>query len=275
MLSGLRGHISVRSGAALLATGRLSGLRGHVTLRSGVVLRTSGQLSGLRGFVTARYDSNTERPTVCQVRARWQSAAPMLAGIASHYQVSQPLAVGIVVRAQDAQPVQRATRSRWQSSLALPLSVRTRYEAAQSLQRATRSRWQSSLAICNAVGSGFETALQVPAQPVRSRFQEALRDRISTIKSYCQDADFVEAVTRHVGGQALQLDRRWAARWQAAWAPRPGRMSVPIDALPEPCYVPDANLLFDAPWSAGANLVFICERHVVVPPPRHGHRAHS
>ncbi|RYF54584.1 MAG: hypothetical protein EOO27_23320 [Comamonadaceae bacterium] len=64
----------------------------------------------------------------------------------------------------------------------------------------------------------------------------------------------------------MQVPLEYRVRFQQSMKPPIGVHVRPPIAGSEPCYIPDTDLLFDAPWLATTDLLFICERHVVVPP---------
>ena len=71
-ITGLRGHITLRTVAVVQAAGQISGLRGHLTIRTVAVLGGAGRISGLRGSMEMQYLINVERPTVGQASAHWR-----------------------------------------------------------------------------------------------------------------------------------------------------------------------------------------------------------
>lgn len=256
----------------LHASGQLSGLRGHVTLRAATVLHTGARLSGLRGSIRATYDINVERPTVSQQCAHWQNAAPVSSGARASWQQSGQTSVSTASRWQDAAALHQSARAGWQSALALRQQLRAHEQAAQQVSVQTASGWQSALALHIAAGGRFQESIGLPAAPMRAHWQESIRDRAAVLRARWQDAAPRSARTAQRNTAARQLDRALRQHWQEAWTPRPGRSSIlpPLPPAPEPCYLPSAHLLFSQPWTASANLLFVCERHGPGPNPEPG-----
>lgn len=266
LLTGLRGHITLRTAVQLQASGQITGLRGHITLRTAVRLQAGGQITGLRGFVGLRYAANTDRPLVGQVLAGSQAAQSVTAGVEARCQSALALLRGAAVRGQDAQGLVQGWLAAWQDAEQVKHGVQIVSGNALRLDSpAVRVLWQEAAPVRHEVLARAGDTLRMDAAPVAARFQEALRDRYAFATSCAQQAAFLVARVAQAGGYAAPLDQQWRGRHQEAWPPRPGTSVRPVPTVLARCYTPNPHLLFDAPWSADTHLVFICERHTAVP----------
>ena len=250
----------------LSAAGKITGLRGSIVLCVGVKMQGAARITGLRGPISMGYDNNVARPTVGQVQNRWQDAGRVSRQALGKYQQAAPLSTGYQNRWQDADRLHQSTRADWQITLPLRQSVATRWQDAAHLHLARTAHWQTAQAMRQAGSIRWQDADRL-CQASTQRFQEGLRDRRLSVSTRWQDAGRHVVGVEEVEGYGLPLFHGHSTQWQDAWVPRPGTSTKPQPPLPEPCYLPSAHLLFDTPWSADANLVFICERHA---PPEPG-----
>jgi hypothetical protein len=115
-----------------------------------------------------------------------------------------------------------------------------------------QARWVGTL--CQQEG------IRVPTAPMTQWHQDGWRDRRSLLASrYQQARSHTECSQREAIQSAAYLRRWWAALWQAAIRPLPGS-HPPVMAPPvaEPCYTPDAHLLF-TDVAQSSDLLFVCE----------------
>lgn len=244
----------------LSASGKVTGLRGRITARAGVLVQATGKVTGLRGHFGAIYDNNVSRPTVGQVQSLWQDGAAARRPLLSNYQQALTLSSGHRLRWQDAARLQRSTRPVWQLAMPLPCAVASRWQDAARLHLVRRSHWQTGQALRQAASTSWQDAVRLH-KSTEMRFQEALRDRRISVRTHWQDGVPHVMGVRSSEGYGLRLLHSHRPHWQDAWVPRPGTSAAPQPPLPEPCYLPSGHLVFEAPWLADGNLVFICERH--------------
>lgn len=207
------------------------------------------------------YHSGTARPLVARAKARWQDGA---------------------FRAERAQ-------ARWSDGVRTRVQVEARFEAAQALRVARQFHWQEAnrqrrlwlrgrfqggVAQGVQVRDSFASAVRVPnvnrqrfenARPLQrataQRFQDGARTPNVQHARY-QDALSLASFIAASNGSGVRLVRGWGNRYQEAIPPRPGVTVLhPTEPPADPCYIPDPNLVFEAPWSADTNLLFVCERH--------------
>lgn len=228
-----------RPDATLHGTGTITGLRLHVTARTGAQLAGGGRITGLRLHITAQYDINVSRPTVGGAHTRWQDAAPLPHAARSTWQQSAPLPAGTRSHWQDADALATSLRARWQDTQQLQRAVRSAFEQALRLPAAPlRSSFQEAERLHASARAGFQEAIRLPAAPLRVRYEETLRDRQARIGAIFEAATPLAVPTASGMGIAVRLPRSWGGRYQEAWPPRPGKWQRPPLPQPEPCYAP-------------------------------------
>ena len=213
------------------------------------------------------YDSATARPLVAQAAVRWQGAQPQPEVARARWADGVRMPARAAVRFQVAKPLQVARRFFWQ-------------EGNRQQRQWLRSRFQDAVPVASTVRDLFQNGMRAPnvnrqrfedGRPVRrsvaQRFQDGVRTPNVQHARYQDARPLVTAIaSRNANG--LPLTRGWLTRYQEAIPPRPGVTNLhPTEPPVDPCYIPGANLVFDALWSADTNLVFVCERHGPGPEP--------
>lgn len=258
----------------LHAAGRVSGLRLHINAAAGATtLHGAGRITGVRLHINAGFDINVSRPTVGGARSHWQDADPLQHAAGSAWQQAAPLPVGTHAHWQDATPLQRPTAAAWQTADRLHRGAGVHYQEALRLPgQPLSARFESALQLQRAAGTRFQEALRLSGAPLGVRFQETLRDRQARASSHFQGALRLAAPVGVGMRVALTLPFARHGRFQEAWTPRPGQWQRPGPPAPEPCYLPDPHLVFDAAFDGTlpAHLVFVCERHGAPPTPPGG-----
>ena len=252
----------------LHASGKLSGLRGHIGLVAAAVLRGGGRISGLRGSVALQYDSRVYRyregsavarhnPAIASAVATgvgWGLSAPQPGGTGARWQPGRNAAKSVDLRQNTTAPVLREPAAGWQRALG-------EHAAFTGVQQ-------------HGVGHSVDARLlhQVAAHLQRSAalgLQAAIELHLEPRAHWTRAAPVLVMHQGRSGASTIHPSRQFhAARWQPAMRPLSGRSPAPQPPLPDaPCYLPDANLVFEAAWSADAHLVFVCERHEPGPNP--------
>ncbi|WP_115075755.1 hypothetical protein [Ralstonia mannitolilytica] len=248
-----------------------------LTVRS-LVLRPSvplnvgtGAGASLPGVVftgEVRYASHTQRPTVGQTSHHWQVAQQTEDG-ADHGQ-------------QDAAATPAGWETFWRRTLASPQGIEHRLPpvlAAAPEQRRTAQQQATRLIeatwFAHQDGTHRELARQgsfqnaVPMRDAtRFRHQDGDRTKRAGRVAFWQVA---RLLTQHQGTDfqsASPAPKGWRGRFQEAVPPPPGISVwvVPEPPAPQPCYTPNAHLLFAALAPADGHLLFVCENHTEPPP---------
>lgn len=257
--------------ATLHGAGRITGLRLHLTARTGARIVAAGSITGLRLHLAAAYDINVSRPTVGQTAGRWQDAAPLPHATRGHWQQSAPQPAATRSRWQDAAALAAWLRAAWGDTLALQRSLHVAFEQARRLPAAPlQARYQEAQRLRISTGARMQQAQRLDAAPLRGRYQETYRDRQRRTGARFERARPLQRPIASHMGIARRLPRAWGGRFEQAWPPRPGQWQRPGPALPgEPCYLPTlpTHLVFADPWTGDGRLVFVCERRT--PPDPH------
>ena len=249
-----------------------------LTVRS-LVLRPSvplnvgtGAGASLPGVVftgEVRYASHTQRPTVGQTSHHWQVAQQTEDG-ADHGQ-------------QDAAATPAGWETFWRRTLASPQGIehrlppvlaaapeqrRTAHQQATRLIEATWFAHQDGTHRELARQGSFQNAVPM-RDATRFRHQDGDRTKRAGRVAFWQVA---RLLTQHQGTDfqsASPAPKGWRGRFQEAVPPPPG-ISVWVVSeppAPQPCYTPNAHLLFAALAPADGHLLFVCENHTDPPPP--------
>ena len=239
-------------------------------LRPSVPLDVAGaSLPGVVFSGEVRYYSRTQRPTVGQTAHPWQLA--------------RQTEDGATQGQQDAAATPAGWDTFWRRTLGVPQGIEHRLPpvlAAAPEQRGARhqeaTRRQDSTWFAHQDAMRFAAAqrgLFQNARPLRNatRFQHQDGDRtkragrvsfwqIARLLTQSQGSDFQSA---------SPLFKGWRGRYQDAVPPPPGISTwvIPEPPAPQPCYTPNAHLLFAALVPAGSHLLFVCENHINPPPP--------
>lgn len=212
------------------------------------------------------YASHTARPTVNRTAGCWQIAGAWPASSLMRHRSSQACEVNNSARWQAAQPLPVPRAPPWSVTLR---SIRPwatlGQQAAQRLPTAALAiayqqcndqvRWAGTLY--------QQEGMRVPTAPMTQWHQDGWRDRRSQVGSRYQQARLhTGRLQREAIQSAVYLRRWWAAYWQAAIYPLPGRHRLAMEPpAAEPCYTPNAHLLFTG-GARGRDLLFVCESGV-------------
>lgn len=212
--------------------------------------------------VSADYDIAVSRPLVNQRSSSWQKANALSINRGARHNVT--------VKRLDGK------KSRWQGALGADLSSASAYSEGVPVKGASQS--------------GFEDATRVQTWETRTLHQDAIRDRRQSSDSVWQNGvpvrfDRTSLFSDMLRGARPEIVAKWdqgvgvrkqhdhdirlastlrkplLSTFQQAWRPRPGQSQPPQPPGPEPCYLPDTNLLFDGLAATDGHLIFICERH--------------
>jgi hypothetical protein len=213
-----------------------------------------------------KYVTDTQRPLVSAAAVRWQDADALQEVAAQRWQDGAPVPAHAEVRWLDALPVLAGASLRWQETIRTPRSLRARFQDGVSVRTGARTRFQEALRTPRSLRARFANGIP-SSRGWLSKFNDGLRRPNRQSVRY-QDAVHLSVAVSSSGGYALKLQRGWTTRYQEGIQPQPGRtILIPVIPPVDPCYTPDGNLVFEAPWSADTNLVFVCEKHT---PPEPG-----
>ena len=239
-------------------------------LRPSVPLDVAGaSLPGVVFSGEVRYYSRTQRPTVGQTAHPWQLARQTEDGATQDQ--------------QDAAATPAGWDTFWRRTLGVPQGIEHRLPpvlAAKPEQRGGRyqdaTRLQDSTWFAHQDATRFEAArrgLFQNAGPLRDatrfRHQDGDRTKRAGRVSRWQSAVLVLRGQGSDFQTARPQLKGWRGRYQGAVPPPPGisRWVVPEPPAPQPCYTPSPHILFAGLAATDGHLLFLCENHIIPPPP--------
>ena len=275
---GLQGTITIGPvvDAAIAATLPPPGLDALLDMRQVYAVHLSGALPQpvLLADLPAEYLTNTSRPTVGQALAPWTPSSPLQTGTQDQNQDTQAHPAGAAPRWQHATPAPAQSTAPITNALRTPVAHSTGFAKGVALAtRAVALHQDAQRAVRNLVRDAFANAARAQTQPLTQRHQDGLRDRRAWRNTGWQVAQPTPPKSYTSGqGPAQWLNKGFGADHQNAMRPPPGIYVPPPIPGADPCYLPTlpAHLLFDAPWTGDAHLVFVCERHGPGPDPEPG-----
>ena len=261
-LPGLTVDVFLGKPATVTADFTLPALTVNVLVAAPTTVVAAFTLPALTVAVTADYDIFVSRPLVNERSPAWQKANAL------HQQ--RATAHNVAVERLDGR------QSAWQKGRGIEVGPGVLHSEATSIKTAS--------------ASGFDAAARVNTWESRQAHEDTLRDRRQSLDGVWHEADALtfdrtslfadmirgyrpeivgqwqEAVRLHKrhGHEirlGLKLNKNYGTRFQQAMRPRPGQQVPPTPPGPDPCYLPDPNLLFDFGIATDGHLIFICERH--------------
>ena len=256
---------------AITARGRITvGLRGQVRMASVLQLQAKGRITGLRGSVAVRWNVNVSRPTVNDITALFQQAAPTNDAVRTSWQESDTLLEETRTMFQGATPLSANSRATWTDADKVRHELEVRFQEARRLPvTPIRVRYQEGVSLRNALSQWFQEAERLGTAVLRNQYQDAYRDRRNFTAARFQQATPYSAQWIENGGYGVPLHKNWVAPYQQAMRPPVGKWSPPGPQPEDPCYIPGlpAPLVFIDLWTGSPNLIFVCDRHDPGPEP--------
>lgn len=212
----------------------------------------------------AEYLTNTARPTVGRSVNPWQPADRTETGAQDNAQDTRATPAGTAPRWQHAAPTPAGAAAPLTNAVRAPVAHHAAF--AQGIPYATRAvalHQDAQRSVRNLLRDAFANAARAQTQPLTQRHQDGWRDRRALRSTHWLVAQPTPPKGYTSGqGPAQWLNRGFDANYQNAMRPPAGIYTRPVPVV-DPCYLPTlpAHLVFDAPWSSDANLVFVCERH--------------
>ena len=209
-------------------------------------------------------DVAVDRPTVGHASNSWQSASAQPFGVAEPYQRGERLASGSQSAWARAASFSTGAVARFSETDRLRSGARAVHqEAVPAIRESLLARHEEMLRTRREGLTGaYQAAQRLGAVQALGPWQERLRQpRPDTTGRYTTALRRGTGRTfRHQTANALA--RGWAARYQEAMRPPPGRsLEAPPPLPPPPCYAPvlPALLVFSAPLSGDGQLLFVCD----------------
>lgn len=226
-------------------------------------------LPGLTVVAVAKYTSDTARPLVGHTDSRYQVAAGADASVTAKHQASDRMRTGAEAHHQQADKLPAGAAARHSDSARLHDSAAARHQEARQVSDLSASGYANMLRSMRPLLDSAWREAEGRRSSARTDWQERYRDRRPSLASSWGTAARLLKQVSSFAGKAKPFENGWDVRYQEAIVPPPGMYVRPVQPPGEPCYTPPAAnavfLVFDAPWAADTNLVFICERHVTPP----------
>ncbi len=213
-----------------------------------------------------RYVSNTQRPTVRQVKAGFVRATHGDVALQSALQQARALPVTVRSPWQEATALSGSRAVLWQDARRTPHTALVMLEDATATSAPTATIWQDAgrthmhHTLVLEDGTGVSSGRRLVWQEA-----ERLRSRVGVV---FQNATGLRVSLTESGGYAAPMLAHSRVRFEEARKPPAGRRAGPA-APPNPsaCYVPNAHLVFAELVALDAHLLFFCENHLTPPPP--------
>lgn len=256
--------------APFAVVGRLPTLRGKASIAVLKDFAVRGQMPKLQGRIRTNYVSGAARPTVNDITALFQQAAPTNEAVRATWQEADTQIEETRGVFQRAGPLSANHRATWTDAAKVRHELEVRFQEATRLPvTPIRVRYQEGVSVRNAVRQWFQEAERLGIAVVRARYQDALRDRRNfTAVRFQQAIPYSAAWVEH-GSYGVPLHTQWHGRYQEAMRPPIGIWVRPGPEPEDPCYIPElpAPLVFIDPWTGSPNLIFVCDRHDPGPEP--------
>lgn len=228
----------------------------------------TGTLPAMEFIAEAQYRSNTSRPTVGKTAALHQVASKFQDGVDQPQHDSSRSPVGWETF------FQRVTG--FPASIAHPLPdffqqnhvTKTGvFQDASQLHNQPLFQQQDATPLDHTSAGLFQDA-------PRAHDQSLFKHQDGTKRHGRHDSRFQQAAPLFLVRSAdrfqsaTPFSKAWGTRFQDGVPPPPGISLLPPPPQPpgpSPCYTPSGDLVFQFPWLADTNLVFICDHYV--PPP--------
>ncbi|XVJ69899.1 MAG: hypothetical protein HEQ39_09755 [Rhizobacter sp.] len=257
------GADTVADGTLVLATvtGAFAALSFAALVGTVLEVSATGSFAPWTFDASVSYVSNTQRPTVRQVRSSFQQATHGETGLSSSMQQAKPLPMSVMATWQAASGLQSSKAVVWHESTRTPVASRVVFEQAAPVSARTGTPWQNATRAHVSRAAVFEDATAVSAR-TSMVWQDATRLR-NQVRAVMQDATRLHRSVTESGGYATALHAHNSVRFQDARKPPAGmRSQGVVPPNPDACYTPSPNLVFEDEWSAtDTGLVFFCENH--------------
>jgi hypothetical protein len=248
-------------------SGTFQALSASISIDEFTPVEISGTFAPLTAAISATYSSNAERPVVSGVTSPHQVAIPIKLGAATDHQSAGALPAGWANVSQEAADIRVGVQAVHAIGLKLDNpALNTQFQQAERTSIwSKRAYWQDAVRLRDSRRTGFQEAVDLRNE--RSfDFQDMQRDRRPSRRTGWHTAN--RSNTGSIGRftKALRSQQSWWQDFQAARAPN-GGVVPPVEPVFDPCYLPDADLVFQAALDTDSRLLFVCERHPLNPTP--------
>jgi len=249
---------------SLLVDVELPGLELEIFAAETATASMEIDLGGLEIELAGVYDSRTDRPMVGHTASAWQVGQRRQASMGEDWNTSLRMPAYVESGWSTALPVRTEVELQIQDGARLQVERASGWEVADRLHAGPyRIRSQDTLRnVRPLIGSGWQTGVPKRAGLV-IRTKDGLRDRRASLDSAWQTGMAHHVHVQHHMGKGQPLQAGFESGHQIAMRPPIGQYKPTVPPLENPCYVPppgrQVDLVFKTPWSAGTELVFVCE----------------
>ncbi|MDH6185290.1 hypothetical protein [Polaromonas sp. CG_23.6] len=253
----------------LLLSGGLPELSGVIPFSQvrPAYLAFSGSFPGLSGTMGMAYDNQVTNWLDSRVKASHQPADPASTGSVSAWTGTTPHRDAVSPQWQTARPDQHENESGFFVSLAQRLDAASTWTPADPVEAQFNATHQQA--------EFHEVVVETDWQ-VAVRRQLEMLCRLQTGIFHAPEyagrwQDAVSQVRNQQGRSGASLQHRGKSNtfmpWQVAGQAKNGLSILPLPVIVlAPCYIPSAELLFSEAYTNGMEMLFVCERHTLVPP---------
>ena len=240
------------------------------------ITTTFGGTIGVSLSSAVLYVSGTPRPIVVDVDVTWQEGADRQEGVASAWSDASRFKAAALVRYQNAAKLPHGVAATWvDSSRAVRLDRRVRFQDGQALRAGFVDSFVDSTRVRRGGEMRFERAAPL-RRGAETKFQDGSHRVRQLLAPGWQDGGAYQVGIHDSFQDARPYTIGRTTRYQEARRPPPGRhvFVPPQPPAADPCYVPPRGdavaLVFSAPWTGSAGILFVCETHGEDPPPEPG-----
>lgn len=251
--------------ATISLVASLPALRGAVRTALGVPVSLRATLPALRASIKVVYDTRTDRPLVGKVSGVYQNADDVEAGVQPAWTDAVRYSTPLTPAWTDGIAISAQRSPGWTDGDRLRNATGSLYREADDLRSSSIGRFQEGVRIKRGTASRFQEGIDLRSART-SWFQEGIRDRRNFTAGSFQDGIPYSTGIRTFESSADPLIVWLAAIYEEAMRAPAGIYVRPGPQPPDPCYLPDPNLVF-VEGPGGPNLVFVCERHGPGPEP--------
>lgn len=211
------------------------------------------------------YDTNVSRPTVGTTLAAHQVAIKAPVGVEDRSRSPRKTPVGWTTGFDPGIFTDSPSRTGFLQALRLASQGPrvTHQDAVRVGTQTLRSSYKDALRDRRSkVTTEFREAIDVRTR-LWTDWQERFRDRRPQRLSRFQEARPLRVARAQSFTTAKRSHLSRTSRYQEAIRPPAGISAIIVPPGPEPCYLPDPNLVFYEPFGVYNNLVFVCDGEII------------
>lgn len=213
--------------------------------------------------VSATYDTDTQRPLVLKTDSVFEDASDIQVPLGVVYQDAASLPDDVAALFQDAIPVDTEAMEKFEEANRVFLDTVGVFEDAAHRKLEADVFFEDSTSIKHFVDGVFEDGHSLRFGAIEG-FQDADRLIRNQLRGVFEDASALQLVLATSFGEGVVLWMPFPATFEEAMRPPPGISSFGPEPPqpPDPCYIPNAHLVFSFPQVYSPHLVFQCGDYI-------------